>query len=249
MHIWLRILFTSAIFICAHAAAQPAGASREITPEAEKAMRKIGSALRKMKGYEVEMNVVTRAAIGGGRYREFEGKIDYAVVPPDELFAHVRGAGIERMVYYDGKTLTVHAPAQNRYALIEAPGSIATFREQVKQAKGLELPIADLFAWGKEKGPVSSIDEGRYAGTGMIAGRSCEHYTFTGAGVIWEVWADSRDLPCKIGMVDSTDPGLPGYSAEITWTASRGKVAVPRFVADAGLNRVELAEISDSDTP
>lgn len=232
---------------CVNAPAQPRQA-QAISPEAGKAMTKVGAALRALKGYNAEVSVNTRAAVGGGKYREFKGRIHYTAAPPNELFAHVRGAGLEREVYYDGKTIAVLAPTQKKYALIEAPGSIATFRQHLKQARGLELPIADLFAWGEKKGPVSAITEGRYAGTGSVAGRRFEHYSFSGNGVIWEVWVDKRNLPCKIEMVDTRDSGLPGYSAEIEWK-NFGRMQVPKFAVGSDLARVELSELAESDTP
>lgn len=249
MNIMLKTLAAiSLMAACVNAQAQASSPAQVISPEAGKAMKKIGAALRKLEGYNAEMSVTTRAAVGGGKYREFRGQIDYTVAPPNELFAHVRGAGLERKVYYDGRTIAVFAPAQKKYALVEAPGSIATFRQHLKQARGLELPIADLFAWGEKKGPVSAIKEGRYAGTGSVGGRSCEHYTFSGDGVIWEVWADKQNLPCKMEMVDTRDSGLPGYSAEIKWK-NFGKVQVPNFAAGSDLVQVELSDLAESDTP
>jgi hypothetical protein len=250
MNILIKALGTTAIFAaCVQATGQTTSQDPGISPEAQKAMQKIGSALRKLKGYNVETNVVTRAAVGAGRYREFRGTVEYTVAPPDRLFAHVQGAGLERAVYYDGATIAVLAPAQKKYALVEAPGTIATFRQHLEQVRGLELPIADLFAWGKKEGPVSEINEGRYAGTGFVAGRSCEHYTFSGEGVIWEVWADRKNLPCKLEMVDTRDSGLPGYSAEITWKSAGGKVQVPRFSVPAGMSRVGLGDLAENDSP
>ncbi|TQM12115.1 hypothetical protein FB548_2040 [Pseudoxanthomonas sp. 3HH-4] len=247
----LKILAATALLVTCISSSEPAASqSGPITPEAEKAMRQIGAALRKLKGYHMETSVTTRAAIGDGKYREFKGAVGYTVASPNQLFAEVRGEGLNRQVYYDGNVITVVAPTQQKYAQVDAPGpSFAVFRKELTQRRGLELPIADLFSWGEKDGPVSAITEGRYAGKGTVAGRSCEHHTFSGAGIIWEVWADERNLPCKVVMVDTRDSGLPGYSAEIDWKSIDAQVQVPRFTRANDMQQVELAELPDSDAP
>lgn len=247
MNILLKILATGTLVLAfPHASAQ-AREAPSVAPEAARAMREVGAALRGLKGYRMDTVVTTRAALGGGRYREFKGEVSYAVSPPARLFAEVRGSDLHRKVYYDGTNVAVVAPALNAYALTPAAGTLSTFREHLKQAKGLELPVADLFAWGQARGPVSGITEGRYAGKGLVAGRSCEHFSYSGNGVLWDVWVDARHLPCRLGMVDTRDAGLPGYSADITWKSTSADVDIPVFTEPVNMKRLELAALPESD--
>ena len=231
-----------------HGMAAETGAEPAVAPEANKAMKEIGATLRDLRDYAVEMDVSTKSAVGGGRYREFTGTVHYNVKPPSHLFARVEGQGVERQVFYDGKTITVYAPAQRVYARIEAPGTIRTLLEQVKARKGIELPIADLFAWGTAGGPMSGASRGSYSGTGTMRGRACKHYSFAEAGVSWEVWVDDEHLPCKLAMVDNKDAGLPGYRADINWnTAVKSAETVFQFTPGDGVAEVELSQIAEGD--
>lgn len=219
-----------------------------VSPEASKVLKKTGEALRGLRGYEMEMKGSTRAALGGGKYRDFAGTVHYAVSPPDRLAAHVLGEAVERRVIYDGKSIVVYAPRQKKYARIPAPGDISTFLAQMDALTGIELPIARVFAWGSATDPLSGMSSGAYAGTGSIGGRACEHYTYDKAKVNWHIWVDEAHLPCKLVMVDTQDPGLPGYSADVTVKPGQVPDEAFRFVPEAGVEEVELSEIAETDS-
>ncbi|MGY1458359.1 MULTISPECIES: DUF2092 domain-containing protein [unclassified Luteimonas] len=221
-----------------------------LAEEATEALEDIGAELRGLDSYALAMDVSTRAAVGGGKYRDFSGTVHYSVKAPSHLVARIQGKGVDRQVFYDGQTITVYAPLQRVYARIEAPGTIRTLLEQVRARKGIELPVVDLFAWGVPDGPMSSVTRASYAGRGMVRGRECEHYAYAEAGVSWEVWADDDHLPCKVVMVDATDAGLPGYRAELSWdTAAQPADGDFVFAPGEGVTQVELSQISETDHP
>lgn len=218
-----------------------------VTPEASRALKKTGEALRGLRDYEIEMKGSTRTALGDGRYRDFAGTIHYTISRPDRLAAHVLGEGLERWVFYDGQAIVVYAPRQKKYARIPAPGDISTFLAQMQAHKGIELPIASLFAWGTAADPMRGMSSGAYAGRGSIDGRACEHYTYDKATVSWHIWVDEAHLPCKLVMVDTQDPGLPGYQADITIKPGQVSDEAFRFVPEAGIEQVDLPEIGEAD--
>ena len=218
-----------------------------VSADAAEATENIGDALRELRDYKVEMEVSTRAALGGGKYRDFSGTVHYVVRPPDHLFARIEGKGVDREVFYDGEAITVYAPAQRKYARIEAPGDIRTLLESAKARKGIELPIADLFAWGTPGGPMSNPARGVYSGTRLIHKRACKHYSYKQATIAWEVWVDDVHLPCKLVVVDTADAGLPGYTAEFSWGTTQSTDDVFRFTPQESVKKVELSEIADSD--
>lgn len=220
---------------------------RDVTREGMDALKDIGAALRGLDAYEVQMKVTTRVvAADSGKYRDVVGNVHYIVKPPSHLFASLEGAAGERRVFYDGQTMTVYSPVDHRYASVEAPGTIGTLIETARANRGVELPVATLFAWGTPGGPLSNVDRGRYEGAGMIHGHPCESYSYDEAGITWDVWVDGQDhLPCKLVRVDTEGAGLQGYRAEMDWTPeARISDDVFRFAPGAGDTRVELSEIA-----
>ena len=222
--------------------AQPA-----ITAEATQALKDVSQALRRLQDYSADMKVSTRAAVGDGQYRDFVGTIGYLVKSPTHISASIDGSGIQRQVYYDGQTITVHAPVERRYAQISAPGSIGTLLETLKQMRGVELPIVDFLEWASAEAPMSDVTRARYQGSRMIAGRACEHYSYLEAGIAWEIWVDADDLPCKLVRVDTADMGLPGYSAEMTWNRQVSLSADDfRFTPEAGAAKVDISVLGQT---
>lgn len=244
--------FLFALMVTAAATGTGSAQSRSepaVSPEAAKVLKRTGEALRGLRGYEMDMKGTTRAALGGGRYRDFTGTVHYTVSPPDRLAAHVLGDGFERRVVYDGQTIVVYAPRQRRFARIPAPGDISTFLARMDALTGIELPIASVFAWGTAADPLHGMTSGSYAGTGSIDGRACEHYAYDRAKVSWNIWVDESHLPCKLVMVDTQDPGLPGYSADVTIKPGQIPDEAFRFEPESGAREVDLAEIAETDPP
>ena len=220
-----------------------------IQPEAVQALDAVGARLRGLQAYTLDATVETRAALGAGRYRDFSGTSHYLVRQPDRLSGTIDGAGTHRQVFYDGRTLTVYAPALGKYARVDAPGTLGTALEQVRVQRGLDLPLAEVFAWGAAGLPMAGATRARYEGKGIVNGRACQQYSYMREGVSWDVSVDDAGLPCKLVMVDTRDRGLPGYSAELRWdTAARPAETDFAFAPPAGSTEVPLASLPESDT-
>ena len=230
---------------CATATAQ----MREpIQAEAVEALDAVGARLHGLQAYTLDANVEARAALGGGRYRDFRGTSHYLVRAPDRLAGTFEGPGVRRQVFYDGRTLTVYAPALGKYARVDAPGDLRTLVEQARALRGLDLPIAEVFGWGAAGVPMAGATIARYEGKGIVAGRACQQYSYMKDGVSWDISVDPGQLPCKLVMVDTRDRGLPGYSAELRWAPTQapgeGDFA---FVPPAGATEVAIAELPELD--
>ena len=243
MKTWVKLVVATALVGTTMQAMTAEG--RAVTPEGTRALKDIGAALRDLDAYEVQMKVTTRVATEDGKYRDVVGNIHYVVEPPSHLFATLQEGGTERRVFYDGQTITVYSPADRRYARIEAPGTIRTLIETAKANRNIDLPVANLFAWGTPGGPLSNVDRGRYEGAGVINGRECESYSYNEAGITWDVWVDADHLPCKLVRVDTEGAGLQGYRAEMDWKPeAQISDDVFTFAPESADTRVELSEIA-----
>src|SRR4249919_3748576 len=143
MKTWIKLVVATALFGPTMQAMSAEG--RAVTPEGTRALKDIGSALRGLDAYEVQMKVTTRVATEDGKYRDVVGSVHYVVEPPRHLFATLQEGGTERRIFYDGQTITVYSPAERRYALIDAPGTIQTLVETARANRNIQLPVANLF--------------------------------------------------------------------------------------------------------
>lgn len=190
----------------------------DVDAKATRALSQIGEKLRGLREYTVTASLKTKAPLASGQYKEFSGTANYQVRTPDHLRAQIRGVGFDRDIYYDGRAITVFSPAQNTYARIEAPGTLATLVSQVEQRTGFAMPIAQLFGWDDQARLLQGAERAAYSGEALVGGRKCAHYSYKKAGIAWEIFADAQHLPCKLAFADTRDPGLPGYSAELKWS-------------------------------
>ena len=85
---------------------------------------------------------------------------------------------------------------------------------------GMEVPLADLFAWGSDPGMTAKITSAMSAGEETIGGQMCEHYAMRQQGLDWQVWIRKGDnpLPCKLVLTKTSDPAMPQFSAVYSWS-------------------------------
>ena len=225
------------------APAAPAAAQQkpEVDPKAVEAITRVATKLRSLESFALDADVTTRAPAGTGQYRDFQGKVAYQVRRPAQLHASLAGKDLRREVYYDGAAATVYAPGKNLYARIPAAGTLQTFFDETKRRAGLEIPLAQLFAWDSESTVMSGATRAGFFGDSLVGGRTCRHYSYKKDGVAWEMYVDKDDLLCKLTMVDTKDKGLPGYSAELRWQVGKAlDDAGFAFVPPAGAQEVSL---------
>ncbi|MDI9238575.1 DUF2092 domain-containing protein [Lysobacter sp. LF1] len=213
----LRSVMIGVAISCVVAGASLAQTKKEVDPKAAQAIARVSAKLRELQRYTLDADVTTKTALATGGYRTFEGKAHYDVSKPSHLHAAVNGKNLRREVTYDGATLTVFAPDRNVYARVAAPGTLPTVLQEVRRRAGFELPIAEVLAWDSEAAVLQGATRASFTGEALVRGTACRQYSYKRDGVSWELYVDGRGLLCKLSRVDTRDPGLPGYSAELTW--------------------------------
>jgi len=124
------------------------------------------------------------------------------------------------VLYFDGQNLTVASPRLGYYATAQSPGTIKDMLTLAEDRYGLEVPLADLFAWGSDPAMVAKLTSAISAGEEAIGGQMCEHYAMRQQGLDWQVWIrQGQDaLPCKLVLTKTSDPAMPQFSAVYSWS-------------------------------
>ena len=84
----------------------------------------------------------------------------------------MHSARSERELVYDGKMVTLQAPAQKYYSTVEFSGTIGELIDQLEQKYGVQLPLSDLFLWGTPAAPLDKIVSGDECRPGFRGRRS-----------------------------------------------------------------------------
>lgn len=206
------------------APAAPAGpaAPPAIDPEAVGALERMSANLRTLKFFEVTAHATSESVMNDGFKLQFDTTAKLKVRRPDRLLADISSARKQRQIYYDGKSVTLYGQRVKYYATIPAPPTLHETIEVLGKKYGIELPLADLFFWGTEKSPMTDIKVARYIGPATVDGKHADHYAFRQEGVDWQLWIEQgkSQLPLKLAITSTTQPGTPTYSASLRWNLS-----------------------------
>lgn len=211
-----------------------ATAAAQLDPVAITALESMATALRKLESFTVRSTSSIDVVLETGQKIQFDQNINYRAHRPDGLYVELDSDRKHRQIYYDGKALTVYAPRLNYYASV--PTRARSLGELVTNAGkdyGIALPLADLFYWGAQDLPVTTLTSAIYIGPATLANTKTDQYAFRQPGVDWQIWiaSDSR-LPQKIVITNLDDPALPEFRAQLNWD-TRTPVSASTFRFDA----------------
>jgi hypothetical protein len=154
----------------------------------------------------------------------------------------------ERHYFYDGKTVTVYAPALKYYSVFPAADTIAKTIEEAEETYGVEVPLADLFYLGTKgsKADASNIISAFYVSDSTINGTVCAHYAYRTATANFQVWLpkEGEPLPCKIVRDIPDDPARPQYTAVLTWKPNDTFAEDVFTFAHEDAKKIEMVEVS-----
>jgi len=190
------------------------------SPEALAALDKMGAALRTHQMVNVHADITAEDALNSGEKLQYSGTVDIVARRPNLMKLAVRMGTSERVFYYNGKTLTTTSPNLGYYASVPAPATIAETLKMAEERYGVEVPLADLFAWGTDPAQAAKLTSAFKAGEETIGGQTCDHYAMRQPGADWQLWIRQGDdaLPCKLVITTRADPALPQYSAVYRWS-------------------------------
>ncbi|MFL6778339.1 MAG: DUF2092 domain-containing protein [Sphingomicrobium sp.] len=200
--------------------AAPAIAQDARSPEALAALDRMGAALRSHQAVNVHSEVTVEDVLTSGQKLQYGGTVDIVARRPSQIRMSQKLGTNERVLYFDGQNLTVASPGLGYYATAQSPGTIKDMLTIAQDRYGLEVPLADLFAWGSDPAMTAKLTSAMDAGEEMIGGQMCDHYAMRQQGLDWQVWIrQGQDaLPCKLVLTKLSDPAMPQFSAVYSWS-------------------------------
>ena len=230
-----------------HAADNP-----NIDAKAMAALQNMGSYLRSVKAYRVQALTTNEDVLEDGQKIQYSESVDIVASTPSHLRAEVLSDRRERILYYNGKTLSVYAPRVGYYASINAPATIAQLDKMLNEYD-LSIPLRDLFLWGSTGWNSGDIESAMDVGPSQVNGTTCEQYAVRQKDIDWQIWVQlgGYPLPRKIVISNRTDEERPQHTAVYTWDlAPSFNDATFTFDPPPGVHRVPLTKsASVANTP
>ena len=230
-----------------HAQTAPAGksppAANAVDPAAIQALKDMGTYLQTLKRFRVSTEVTGERVLADGQKLQHSASADLDVSRPNKLRARMFSARAERELFYDGKTVTVYAPAQKNYSTIAFDDTIGALFDRLEQKYAVQLPLSDLFVFGTPAAQFDKIESAMNAGQDFIDTDLCDHYAFRNGKIDWQIWiaAGSKPLPRKIVITNRADEARPQSVTLIDWNLKPTfNDAVFKFMPPKGASKIEI---------
>jgi hypothetical protein len=138
----------------------------------------------------------------------FVNKSEVTLQRPDKLRVIIPGDGPASEFYYDGKTMTAFAPAENLVAVANAPPTIDATLEAAYHSAGIYFPFTDLIVADPYKDMAEGLKLAYYIGQSHVVGdTTTDMVAYVENGVFIQVWIGAEDkLPRLIHAVYLDDP-------------------------------------------
>ena len=221
----LKLLCLCVAFATSTAGAQQASdqnkSSKEATAEAAKLIRGLEKHLSGKSRLTYETQLTSDVVLENGQKIQIAGRTKVYFKRPNQLMVELETDSINRRIYHDGKQLTIIAPDEKYYGVIEADTSSIEALMRAAEDYGVEIPLIDLIAWGVKGTESLRVESAVYVGKTKLQGKSVDHWAFRGPKLDWEVWVTqgTDPLPLKISTVSYHSPSQPRFTATIKWNS------------------------------
>ncbi len=208
----------------------------------------MGDYLRSLNKFQVNAKFDHDVVLESGLKIKTLGKSQMKVDGKNRLYAFVDSDAQTREYFYNGKRLTQYSPPLKYYTTVDAPDNISDTLHQIEKYYGLQLPMEDLFLFGRDQAQLDSIKEALYIGPSVVDGKVCDHMAFRQDGVDWQLWVarSGNPLPCKLVITTTDDTSRPEYSAVYSWNLKPTfKAANFTFTPGKGDTSIPFKKISE----
>jgi hypothetical protein len=150
---------------------------------------------------------------------------------PDRIRA-TRAAGFANVeMVFDGKTLSMFGKDANLYAQVESPGTIEQLIDDLRDKFDKPVPGADLLLPNVYDVLMADVTDVKDLGSGVIAGKECDHLAFRTKELDWQIWIaqGERPYPCRYVITSKQVDQAPQYSVQIRDWKTGDEVATNDF--------------------
>jgi hypothetical protein len=166
---------------------------------------------------------------------------------PDKIRTTRQSGFSDTEMVFDGKTVTFLGKGQNAYIQAEAPGTIDTLIDQLRDKFHRQLPGADLLVSNPFDALMTDVTDVKDLGSGVVNGKECDHLAFRAKDTDWQIWiAQGKDpYPCRYVITSKGVDQAPQFTMQIRdWkTGAAAGSADFAFSPPAGAKRMDAKDL------
>ncbi|SEB14242.1 DUF2092 domain-containing protein [Variovorax sp. YR216] len=161
---------------------------------------------------------------------------------PDRLRVVTLGDGPPAEYYYDGKTITAFAPAENLVAVAPAPSTIDAMLKQAFDNAAIYFPFADVVGSDPFKTITEGLTKAFYIGQSkVVGGTTTEMVAIASNEMFMQIWIGADDkLPRKMRAMFRGDPLQLRHQVELSNWKLDPVIAAEAFAAANAANAKKI---------
>lgn len=170
-----------------------------------------------------------------------------ALSRPDKIRTTRKSGFSDTEMVYDGKSLSFLGKGQNAFVQTDAPGTIDSLIDQLRDRFHRQLPGADLLQSGVYEKLMADVTDVKDLGSGVIGGVECDHLAFRAKDTDWQIWIaqGANPHPCRYVITSKGVDQAPQFTLQVReWKAGAGAGTTDfSFKPPAGAKRMKVEEL------
>ena len=205
------------LLVLLHAGCTSGSPHPGISPKANAALQSMSDTLGSAKAMSFHAIVSMDETLESGQNVQLEREVTLTMIRPDKLHAEVLTDELTESVWYDGKKVTLHNVTTNKFASVDASGTVGVMLDRMIDEYDMTMPLADMLVADIYGSLTSNIKSGRYVGLHTVNGSDCHHLAFAQKNIDWQIWIDAGEtaVPRKLLITYKLEPNHPQYTAVI----------------------------------
>jgi hypothetical protein len=229
----------------------PTPTRKNISPDAESALRKMTNYLASLQSFKVRSSAQDEVVLKSGQKIDLASQSETSVQRPNKLRSEQVGAKGGLAFYYDGKSMTLTCTANGNYTTKAAPPTIDGAIDQARKDFGIEAPGADLLYSQPYDVLTEQVTGGQVIGHETVDGVPVTHLAFQGEDVDWQIWIKdgAEPLPVWFSIITKTIPSQPEFEVRLTNWETKASLPASTFAFQAGASGKRVDKFPETCSP
>jgi len=219
----------------------------DIEPKAVEVLKQMCDYLKNLQQFTVQAEITEDVLLTTGQKIQLGKTVETSVRRPDRMRTESQGDAENRLVVYDGKTITLLDRSKNVYTTITAPAELDAALNHAIQAFNLRAPLADLIYTKAYEYLTEGVLSGFNVGLSKVQGVPCHHLAFREKDIDWQIWIEDgpSPLPRKFLITDKKAKGLQFTALFSKWnTSPQLEDALFTFVPPEKAKKIDLRPVT-----
>jgi hypothetical protein len=220
------------------------------TQDAISALQRMSEFLTSRSSLRFTADIQYDAVQQSGQKIEFGSYRQIAVRAPNRARVEVsHWDGGRELVFFDGNRISAAMPDFHVYASTAFSGTVGEAFDRLVEEHGIATPLADLLRRDLPEEVASRVVSARRLREVMISGTICDHLSFRGREVDFQIFVSQGESPVPLRFVIDykSSPGAPQFRAQLhDWEVDEPLPdSLFHFVPLVGAQRVPFPELLD----